>query len=150
MKPLRWLYSALGASFLAGLAYILVTSDMFAQLVEWGMGVSVALFFMWRVFELGRSFPNGNPVILVWHRHPRIKEGYKYVVKALYFECLDLNVSHQRCADLQDEYGVYKPFQVFFPPKEECDVKVGDLVQPIWRDDKYILCPAPPYIARAC
>lgn len=65
---------------------------------------------------LGLWLRRQSPVL--WKFHPAIKEGHKYVVKAIYFECLDLKISRQRCAVLQDEYGLYKPFQVFFPSKE--------------------------------
>lgn len=93
--------------------------------------------------------PNGE--LVVWHRHPRIIEGHKYHVRALISECLDPSLTRWRCALLQDEDGRYKPFGVFFPPKEECNACVGQLVQPIWKDENtYILHPCPANLPMAC
>ncbi len=96
----------------------------------------------WLALWTGQQIPNGYPVL--WKFHPEVKEGHKYIVRALYFECLSSGISTQRCATLQDEFGVGKPFHVFFPPESECNAVVGQLVQPMWQDkDKYILYPIP-------
>lgn len=97
-----------------------------------------ALGLLFVMYWWGTKRPNGE--LVVWHRHPRIIEGHKYHVRALVDECLKPGLTKWRCALLQDEHGRYKPFAVFFPPKEECDVIGGQMVQPIWRGNReYIL-----------
>ena len=115
---------------------------MHLEWYEWLILVAWSLSLGWSALWVGMQIPNGE--LVVWHRHRKVIEGHKYVVRSLYFECLSTGVSGQRCAVLQDEFGVEKPFHVYFPPESECQVVVGQLVQPIWRNSTtYILFSIP-------
>lgn len=118
-------------------------------LYDWLVILGYSAFVAWSSFRFGKIIPNGEPV--AWHRHHRVKEGHKYWVLAIVPSRLSLGLTEERCAILQDEFGLYNPFEVFFPPAKECNAKVGQLVQPIYQDSgKFILYPVPPHVPLAC
>ncbi len=107
----------------------------------WVIVVAWTVVVAWLALWARGKIPNGD--LVVWDRYSKTEEGCKYFVLSLAASRLSSGLTEWRCALLQDESGLENPFGVFFPPESECPVVIGQLVQPIWRNDKYILCPIP-------
>ncbi len=104
--------------------------------MQWYCWLSIVMAVVVLAFRVGKCIPNGEPVI--WNRHPRVKEGCKYFVLSVNSSRPSL-ANSPKCAAWQDEYELHNPFYVFLRPEDEPNVKPGCLVQPMWRDDKFIL-----------